>query len=358
MHLEKHKTHYLVALSLLSLFILGCAAVSGLTPLAVTATPTTTLTPAATSTPTLTPTATATATATEIPTVCGGPRTMFILLIGSDARSNTYNVGLADAIRIVRVDFVEPGVHALAFPRDLYVEIPGIEDHGGITHGKLNQAFLYGNPGYGYTDDPDLGPGLLADTLELNFNAHSDFYISANLQTFTKAVDALGGIDIVLPYVVDGRVKGSFDNNRYFPAGKQHLNGYRTMLLARMRPNGDLQRSEVQNIILQALASKMLTLETIPKLPELAETFRKSVQTNISAAEIAQLACLATMINTQDVELMSFPEELFESARVQDPVLGRTSILEADFDILRSYVEKFEAGNWNVESGRDVEFPP
>jgi LCP family protein required for cell wall assembly len=208
---------------------------------------------------------------------------MFILLIGSDARSNTYNVGLADAIRIVRVDFMDPGVQALAFPRDLYVEIPGIESHGGITHGKLNQAFLYGNPGYGYTDDPDLGPGLLADTLELNFGASSGHYISANLQTFTKAIDAIGGIDIDLPYVVDGRVKGSKDINRYFPAGKQHLNGYRTMLLARMRPNGDIQRSEVQNLILKALASKVLTLDVIPRLPELAETFRGSVQTNITA---------------------------------------------------------------------------
>jgi len=283
---------------------------------------------------------------------------MFILLIGSDARSNTYRVGLADAIRLVRVDFVEPGVQALAFPRDLYVEIPGIADHGGITHGKLNQAFLYGNPGYGYTDDPDLGPGLLADTLALNFGAESDLYFSANLQTFTQAVDALGGIDIVLPYVVDGRVQGSKDNNRYFPAGTQHLNGYRTMLLARMRPNGDLQRSEVQNLILKALAAKIIDIPIIPKIPELVETFKGSVQTNITPAEIGKLACLATIVDLQNMEFVSFPDELFESARVQDPVLGRTSILEADFDVLRSYVQKFIAGRWNGGGGRDVEITP
>ncbi|HSG42481.1 MAG TPA: LCP family protein [Anaerolineales bacterium] len=340
-------------------FVLACNAISQLYFPATPIPPaTSTWTPTATSTPPLTPTATATPTATEIPAVCGGPRTMFILLIGSDARSNTYNVGLADAIRIVRVDFVEPGVQALAFPRDLYVQIPGIADHGGITHGKLNQAFLYGNPGYGYTDSPDLGPGLLAETLELNFGASSDLYISTNLQTFVKAIDAIGGVDVVLPYVVDGRVKGSFDNNRYFPAGKQHLNGYRTMLLARMRPQGDLQRNEVQNIILQALAKKLLSPDVIVKLPELADAFKGSVQTNISPVEIGQLACLATMIDSQNVEFMSFPEELFESARVQDPILGRTSILEANFDVLRSYVQRFETGNWNVESGRDVEFPP
>jgi LCP family protein required for cell wall assembly len=343
----------------LPIFILGCAAVNGLNPQAVptaSATSTYTLTPSLTSTSG--PTATAVPTATDIPPVCGGPQTMFILLVGSDARANTYNVGLADAIRIVRVDFVELSVQALAFPRDLYVEIPGIESHGGITHGKLNQAFLYGNPGYGYYDDPDLGPGLLAETLELNFGASSDYYISANLQTFVKAVDVIGGIDIVLPYVVDGRVKGSKDNNRYFPAGRQHLNGYRTMLLARMRPNGDLQRSEVQNLILQALAVKIINRSIISKIPELAETFKGAVQTNITPLEIGQLACLARMVNPQTMQFVSFPDELFESGRVQDPVLGNTSILKADFDILKSYVQRFEAGNWNGEGGRNVEITP
>jgi LCP family protein required for cell wall assembly len=241
---------------------------------------------------------------------------------------------------------VEPGVQALAFPRDLYVEIPGIEIRSGITHGKLNQAFLYGNPGYGYFDDSRLGPGLLADTLTSNFGTHSEHYISVNLQTFTKAVDALEGIDIELPEVVDGRVRGSRDNSLYFPAGEQHLNGYRTMLLARMRPNGDLERSEIQNLILAALTSKLLSPEVITKLPELAETFKGSVQTDISAVEIGQLACLATMIDAKDVQFMNFPSDLFESARVQDPVLGRTSILEADFDVLRTYVQKFIEGNW------------
>ncbi|MCK7480790.1 MAG: LCP family protein [Candidatus Moduliflexus flocculans] len=163
---------------------------------------------------------------------------MLILLVGSDARSNTYEIGLADAIRLVRVDFVEPQVQFLTFHRDLYVEIPGIEDHNGITHGKLNQAFLYGNPGYAYFDGPGQGPGLLALTLERNFDAHSDHFVAVNLQTFSRVVDALGGIDIRLPYLIDGRVEGSKDPNRYFPAGYQQLNGYRTMLLARMRTRG------------------------------------------------------------------------------------------------------------------------
>ena len=50
------------------------------------------------------------------------------------------------------------------------MEIPDIADNiNGQDHEKLNQAYLYGNPGFGYTDDPAQGPGLLARTLTLNF---------------------------------------------------------------------------------------------------------------------------------------------------------------------------------------------
>jgi LCP family protein required for cell wall assembly len=244
----------------------------------------------------------------------------------------------------VRVDFIEPSIQLLPFPRDLYVEIPGIESHGGITHGKLNQAYLYGNPGFNYFDGEGEGPSLLAVTMEHNFGAQVDHYIAINLQSFARIVDELDGIDIDLPFVVDGRVKGSRNRDVYFEAGKQHLNGYRTMLLARMRPFGDFQRSVVQNMILQSLAEKMLKRSTLLKLPELIETFKESVQTDIGVVEAGQLLCLATKLDADNIEFVSFPETLFKTGRVDDPVLGNTSILEVNFDVLRIYTQKFNHG--------------
>ena len=213
--------------TVLLLAVIGCEAMNSILPAKSYANADGLCHPNSTVTPT--PTVTLTPTPTGIPTVCGGPPAMFILLIGSDARSNSYTVGLADAIRVVRVDFVDPQIDVLTFQRDLYVEIPGIESHHGITHGKLNQAYLYGNPGYAYYDGPGQGSGLLALTLEHNFGAHVDHYVAMNLPIFDRIVDQLGGIDVDLPYAINGRVKGSSDPNRYFPAGQQHLNGYRTM---------------------------------------------------------------------------------------------------------------------------------
>jgi hypothetical protein len=65
--------------------------------------------------------------------LCGGPVAMNILAIGSDARGDHYLYGLADIIRLVRVDFVNARVTVLEVPRDLWVEIPEISDHYGIA---------------------------------------------------------------------------------------------------------------------------------------------------------------------------------------------------------------------------------
>lgn len=295
-------------------------------------------------TPTSSPTATVTSTPTPAP-VCGGPPVMDVLLIGSDTRASSYYVGLADSIRIVRVDFVHPGIMTLAFQRDLYVKIPDIASHYNITHGKLNQAYLYGNPGFGYYDGPGQGPGLLAKTLQLNFGTQADHYVAVNLQTFQKVVDALGGIDIDLPHAVDGRT-GPRDNTRYFPAGPQHLDGYRTMILARMRPDGDLERTSTQDLILQALAARMLTPDALPRLPELVESFYGSIQTDMGATEISQLLCLGSMLNPRNIRNVNFPDDIFKGSRVQDPVLGYTFVWNVDFNLLRAYVQYFNNGSW------------
>jgi len=287
-----------------------------------------------------------TSTPTEAPAQCGGPRAMFILVVGSDARANTYVNGLADAIRIMRIDFVNPGIMMLPFQRDLYVEIPEISDHYNITHGKLNQAYLYGNDGFKYYDGPGKGLGLLGLTLEHNFGAQVDYGAAVNLQSFVKIVDALGGIDINLPSAIDGRVKKSVDPNLYFPAGEQHLDGYRTMILARLRPQGDINRTHTQDLILKALLVKLFNPANLVNLPAIIEAFMGSVQTDLTQTEIAQLLCLASMIDSEKIQTVNFPEELFKAARVNDLILGNTSILDADFNIIKAYLQEFNNGTW------------
>lgn len=294
---------------------------------------------------TVTETPAATATSTPEP-LCGGPSSMNILAIGSDARGDHYLYGLADVIRLVRVDFVNARVNILEVPRDLWVEIPGISDHYGITEGKLNQAYLYGNKGFGYYDGPGEGPGLLARTLNLNFGAQPDHYIAVNMVTFENIVNAIGGIDVYLPYEIS--VRGP-DNPKGFaiPEGQHHIDGETALWVARIRQYHTFGRAENQNIVMCALRKKMLSPAIVPAIPDLVTTFQRDVQTDLSPEQINQLACLATQMNGQDVVFASFPIELFAGKKQYDTQLGNTtSILDADKKILRDYINRFQLGLW------------
>jgi len=280
--------------------------------------------------------------------VCGAPPVMNILAIGTDARGDNYTYGLADVIRLVRVDFVNPKVTVLEFPRDLWVEIPDIADNlKGQDHEKLNQAYLYGNPGFAYTDDPAQGPGLLARTLTLNFGTQIDHYAAVNRRTFEKIVDAVGGIDVTLPDAVDGRTANDTDKRLLFLAGTHHLNGTRALQLARIRIEGVFARAENQNRVLCALRDRLTRPEVITKIPDFIRAFQGAVQTDLSPEQLGQLACLGAKIPSGNVIFTSFPEEYFKQTRQNDPVFGKNVFVwDVDFEILRSYVSLFNNGAW------------
>jgi LCP family protein required for cell wall assembly len=280
--------------------------------------------------------------------VCGGASPMFILAIGSDQRGDSYLYGLADVIRLIRVDFVNPKVTVLEFPRDLWVEIPDIADNlKGQDHEKLNQAYLYGNPGMGYTDDPAGGPGLLTRTLTLNFGTQIDHYAAVNMRTFEKIVNAVDGIDVTLPKGVDGRTADDQAKRLVFPQGTHRLNGAQALTLARIRIEGVFSRADNQDRVLCALRDKLTSPKVVTKIPALIESFQDAIQTSLSPEEISQLACLGTKLDPQNIIFTSFPQQLFEQNRTYDPVFKkRIFTWDVDYKILREYIQKFNSGKW------------
>jgi LCP family protein required for cell wall assembly len=286
-------------------------------------------------------------TATSQP-LCGGPATMTILAIGSDARSTSYLYGLADSIHIVRIDFTVPNIMVIDFPRDLWVEIPGISDHYGITHGKLNQAYLFGNPGMGYYDGPGEGPGLLARTLDLNFGLRVDHYVAINRQTFVKLIDTVGGIDIIVDSSIDLNYEMVTPDPRYYlPVGTHHLDGEMALALATNRIPTTFQRMKYQKIILSALREKLLSPAMLPKLPQLVTKFITSSQTDLSPNEINNLICIAQAVPKDNIRADSFPQEMFKANVTYDQYRNVTTfVYDVDFNKLRAMIAEFMNGIW------------
>ena len=276
--------------------------------------------------------------------VCGGPPSMTVLITG--VASKNYLYGLADAIRVARIDFQTQEVTILALPRDLWVEIPGLESRG-ITVGKLNQAYFYGTEGMGYFSGSGYGSGLLAETLLSNYGLRVDHYLSVNLSSFQIIIDTLGGIDIYLTEDVYKRVKGQPE--LFLKAGSYHLDGKKAEILARTRIEiGDFGRINNQTVILKGIAAKMLTPSGIKAIPDLVSQLRGNVMMDLSPDQISQLACLAGRIDyQQDVSYETLPVALMNETMVFDPFRNfNTFALVGDTTSIRNLLEDFQAGIW------------
>jgi anionic cell wall polymer biosynthesis LytR-Cps2A-Psr (LCP) family protein len=167
------------------------------------------------------------------------------------------------------------------------------------------------------------------------------------MRTFVNVVNAVGGIDITLAKGVDGRTSDDMSRRLMFPRGLNHLNGDQALTLARIRNEGVFSRADNQDLVMCALRAKLTRADVVTEIPQLIASFQDNIQTDLSPTQIAQLACLAPQIQPQNIVFASFPQQYFKMARMYDPVFKkRVFIWDVDFDVLRDYVARFQAGTW------------
>ena len=283
----------------------------------------------------------------QLPPLCGNTPVLTVLAVGTDFEGDNYLYGLADVIRVVRIDFTIHQVSVLTLERDIWLEIPGISDHYGITHGKINQAYFFGVPAMGYYDGAGGGAGLLAATLKKNFDLDVDNYVVVDMAVFTKFVDALGGIDVNLPTPIEGSPGFPYS----FKSGEQHLTGKRALELARSRENySTIFRNNNQTIILKAIFAKLNSPEIIPKIPKLLQAFQKTELTDLSTRQIESMICLLKKMDKADLLFHSIPARYYVAGwTFDDYVRQNVWIWNIDFNVFRSYISDFMKGQWPQE---------
>jgi anionic cell wall polymer biosynthesis LytR-Cps2A-Psr (LCP) family protein len=167
--------------------------------------------------------------------------------------------------------------------------------------------------------------------------------MAVNMRTFENVVNAIDGIDINIPDIQTAYNTG-------LKMGKHHLNGAEALRVARNRSQGAVfERTSNQNLVLCALRKKILSPSTVTQIPALIDSFKNNVQTDFTPEQLSQLACLGTKLPTQNIAFTNFPKELLkEDVRIyDDPAYPKgLYITQADFSILRKYVEQFNAGTW------------
>lgn len=177
------------------------------------------------------------------------------LLVGSDSRvgltpeqeaqlATGGDIGSSrtDTIILIHVPSGSGPTTMVSLPRDSYVSIPGYGEE------KLNSAFAIG------------GGSLLIQTVEQSTGLRIDRYAEIGFGGFAGIVDAVGGVNMCVPYPIDDPLAGI-----NLTAGCQDLDGAQALGFVRSRATAlaDIDRMNNQRMFLSTLLSKSTSWTTL-----------------------------------------------------------------------------------------------
>jgi len=134
-----------------------------------------------------------------------------------------------------------------------------------------------------------------------------DFYISVDYEAFIRMVDAVGGIEINVPFRM--YYHDPYQNLRIdLQAGKQTLDGEDALRFARYRTGtpgisptiSDYQRIEHQQYVLSAAFRELLTPASLLRIPEFVGIFNDHFYTDLAFGELLWFANEARTIGSLD----------------------------------------------------------
>lgn len=214
-----------------------------------------------------------------------------LILAGMDEVS-----GNTDTIVIGRVDAEARRIDLVSIPRDTYV-------NRSWDVRKINCA---------YTMAKNAGKDGLEGLREAarglcGFDA--DCCAVMDLETVKQAIDLMGGVYFDVPFDMDYEDEAQ-DLSIHIPAGYQCLNGEQCVQLCRYRKNyvnGDIDRISLQHDFLKAAARQFISLGSIPNLARVVQLAVSSVDSDLTAANIAYLLRCAIQCSADDIAFYTMP---------------------------------------------------
>ena len=263
-------------------------------------------------------------------TPASGP--LNVLLAGVDQRSGltrhqqlALHVGNAvssnsDTMMLIHVSGDRSRVTVISLPRDSWVNIPG---HG---MNKINAAYGLG------------GPQLVVKTVEENTGLTINDFVQVNFLGFVKVIDALGGVNICLPFAVDDSYSGL-----HLSKGLHHVSGITALEYARDRHSfatSDLARIQDQQRLLSSMLTEAISSGTLAN-PVKLDRFLRAALAAIKVDQGLNVAALADQmrgISPGDVRFMTVPlsNYNYQTPTGQLAVLWDTKESQALFDELKN----------------------
>lgn len=194
---------------------------------------------------------------------------LFLGVDDSEKRGQGADHSRTDALLLATLNNKTKTVKLLSIPRDSYVYIPHVN-----YRDKINHAHAFG------------GTKATIETVEELFDIPIDYYVRMNFHAFIDVVDALGGIEIEVPYKLNELDENDKRTVNLQP-GLQTLNGREALALARTRKlDSDLERGKRQQEIIKAIATKSASFTSITKYDAVLEAVGNNMKTNMTFDEM------------------------------------------------------------------------
>lgn len=195
----------------------------------------------------------------------------YMMLIGSDRRENSNKVTgqRSDVNMLVRVDANNGKATILSIPRDTKV------DMGENGTQKFNAAYNFGGIAAVLEEASDLTGAKISHYADINFSG------------LKSLVDAVGGVDVVVPERIEDPKAGK----QVIEAGKQHLDGTQALIFARSRAyaDGDFTRTSNQRLLVQAIVDKVVKMP-VTSMPGVLAAAAECVTCDLNVTDIINLA--------------------------------------------------------------------
>ncbi|WP_326716811.1 LCP family protein [Vagococcus jeotgali] len=199
-----------------------------------------------------------------------------ILLLGLDDNDER-DIGSArtDSMILVTLNPQEELVSLVSIPRDTYttIEAPGYQGKD-----KINAAFAHG------------GIDTTIETVSNLMDVPINFYATADFQAFEDIVDALGGVEIDVPFTLtEQNAKG--EKVVDLKEGRHNLNGEEALAFARTRyVDNDVERGKRQQQVLEAIAQKAMSAGSIAKYKSILNALDGHITTDMPSNKILSVA--------------------------------------------------------------------
>jgi LCP family protein required for cell wall assembly len=239
---------------------------------------------------------------------------------------------LTDSIMIVSIQPQQSGpprIAEISIPRDWWVPVD--LGNGKNAMQRVNTAYSSGELGAPFQtsfDNSDkLGGGRAANaTIGRMLGIHIDYFVGVDFDAFKQAVDSVGGIDVNVQhtftdsnYPSDGCDNGGQCKpiTIHFDAGQQHMDGQTALQFSRSRESTDPQegtnfaRNKRQQLVLNAVKAKVLSVGGISKLPDLLNALGDNVLTNLPIDDAKSLYELVKGVDNASIVHVSIDDTNF-----------------------------------------------